>query len=92
MMKFKELENKSVSELNQLLNDLRAESFTLGWKNKTQQQDQTHKIKEVRRNIARILTALKQKELSEKVNSQEIKNNSEKKSTKKSQKNSKGDK
>ncbi len=62
-MKFKDIENKSVEELNELLNDLRAESFTLGWKNKTQQQDQTHKIKLVRRDIARVLTALKQKEI-----------------------------
>lgn len=62
-MKFKDIENKSINELNEMLNDLRAESFTLGWKNKTQQQDQTHKIKLVRRDIARVLTAIKQIEL-----------------------------
>lgn len=62
-MKFKDIESKSINELNDLLNDLKAESFALGWKNKTQQQDQTHKIKLVRRDIARVLTALKQKEL-----------------------------
>lgn len=63
-MKFKDIESKSISELNDLLNDLKAESFTLGWKNKTQQQDQTHKIKLVRRDIARVLTAIKQKQMS----------------------------
>lgn len=61
-MKFKDIETKTVEELNELLNDLRAESFALGWKNKTQQQDQTHKIRLVRRDIARVLTALKQKQ------------------------------
>jgi len=29
-MKFKDIENKSINELNDLLNDLKAESFTLG--------------------------------------------------------------
>ena len=67
-MKFKDLEKKTVSELNELLNDLRAESFTLGWKNKTQQQDQTHKIRLVKRDIARVLTALKQLELTNSIN------------------------
>lgn len=67
-MKFKDLEKKTVSELNELLNDLRAESFTLGWKNKTQQQDQTHKIRLVKRDIARVLTALKQLELANSIN------------------------
>ncbi len=62
-MKFKDIENKSINELNELLNDLKAESFTLGWKNKTQQQDQTHKIKLVRRDIARVLTAIRQHEI-----------------------------
>ena len=62
-MKFKDIENKSINELNDLLNDLKAESFALGWKNKTQQQDQTHKIKLVRRDIARVLTAIRQQEI-----------------------------
>lgn len=72
-MKFKDIESKSINELNDLLNDLKAESFALGWKNKTQQQDQTHKIKLVRRDIARVLTALKQKELSNEGNNQKPK-------------------
>ncbi len=77
-MKYRDLENKSVNELNDLLNDLRAESFTLGWKNKTQQQDQTHKIRLVRRDIARVLTALKQIELKEKANNATKPNNDKK--------------
>ena len=80
-MKFKDIENKSLAELNELLNDLRAESFTLGWKNKTQQQDQTHKIKLVRRDIARVLTAIKQFEMKEQANAQQT-NGSSNKATK----------
>lgn len=64
-MKFKEIEKKSEQEILDLINDLRAELFTLRFKNKTQQQDQTHKIKLVRRDIAKALTALKQKEMSQ---------------------------
>lgn len=92
-MKFKDIENKSINELNEMLNDLRAESFTLGWKNKTQQQDQTHKIKLVRRDIARVLTAIRQKQLNGEVVEQ--KTSTPKKSTKattKKQTTKKGDK
>lgn len=67
-MNFKEIEKKSEKELNDLINDLRAELFSLRFKNKTQQQDQTHKIKLVRRDIAKALTALKQKEINQTVN------------------------
>lgn len=61
-MKFKEFEKKTEQELLDLINELRAELFTLRFKNKTQQQDQTHKIKLVRRDIAKALTAIKQKQ------------------------------
>ena len=62
-MKFKDLSKKTTAEMQDLLNDLRAELFTLWFKNKTQQLDQTHKIKLVRRDIAKVLTYLKQAEL-----------------------------
>lgn len=62
-MKFNEIKNKKEKEILDLINELRAELFTLRFKNKTQQQDQTHKIKLVRRDIAKALTALKQLEL-----------------------------
>lgn len=62
-MKFKEFEKKSQQELLDLIDDLRAELFTLRFKNKTHQQDQTHKIKLVRRDIAKALTALKQQQM-----------------------------
>lgn len=62
-MKFQEIAKKSEKELCDLIDDLKAELFTLRFKNKTQQQDQTHKIKLVRRDIAKALTALKQQEM-----------------------------
>lgn len=65
-MEFKELKNKSLSELQQLVKDYKAELFLLRFKNSTAQQEQTHKISEVRKNIAKVLTAIKQQELSEK--------------------------
>lgn len=61
-MKFKDIEKKSEQELLDLINDLKAELFTLRIKNKTQQQDQTHKIRLVRRDIAKALTAINQKQ------------------------------
>lgn len=82
-MKFKDIENKSLNELNDLLNDLRAESFTLGWKNKTQQQDQTHKIRLVRRDIARVLTAMKQIEMKNQSQTKDTPKESKSKSTSK---------
>ncbi|MBD5423012.1 MAG: 50S ribosomal protein L29 [Mycoplasma sp.] len=85
-MKFKDIENKSINELNDLLNDLKAESFTLGWKNKTQQQDQTHKIRLVRRDIARVLTAIRQKELNEKESSKKTSSSKVKSTTIKTKK------
>ncbi|MGY5139270.1 50S ribosomal protein L29 [Mycoplasmopsis gallinarum] len=62
-MNFNELKNKSIQELKQLVSDLKAELFTLNFKNSTGSLDQSHKIKLVRRDIARILTAIAQKEL-----------------------------
>lgn len=60
-MLYKELMQKTEKELHELLNDLKAELFTLRFKNKTGALDQTHKIKAIRKNIARTLTALKEK-------------------------------
>ncbi|ENY68844.1 50S ribosomal protein L29 [Metamycoplasma auris 15026] len=60
-MSYSELKKKSVEELNQLLGDLRAELFSLRFKNATSQLDQTHKIELVKKDIARILTALNAK-------------------------------
>ncbi|KKB27053.1 LSU ribosomal protein L29p (L35e) [Mycoplasmopsis meleagridis] len=62
-MLFKDLKDKKIDELQKLLVDLRAELWTLKFKNKTTSLEQSHKIKLVRRDIAKILTAIKQLEL-----------------------------
>lgn len=58
-MQYSIIQKKSQQELFDLINELKAELFLLRFKNKTGQQDQTHKIKLVRRDIAKALTALK---------------------------------
>jgi large subunit ribosomal protein L29 len=58
-MQYNVIQKKSQQELLELINELKAELFLLRFKNKTGQQDQTHKIKLVRRDIAKALTALK---------------------------------
>ncbi|KUH47235.1 50S ribosomal protein L29 [Mycoplasmopsis meleagridis] len=62
-MLFKDLKDKKIDELQKLLVDLRAELWTLKFKNKTTSLEQSHKIKLVRRDIAKVLTAIKQLEL-----------------------------
>ena len=54
----KELNNKSVDELNNELVAAKKEFFNLRFQNATNQLDNTSRIKEVRRNIARIQTAM----------------------------------
>ncbi len=61
-MQYNIIQKKSKIEVLELINELKAELFLLRFKNKTGQQDQTHKIKLVRRDIAKALTALKQLE------------------------------
>lgn len=54
----KELRGKSVEELNQELVAAKKELFNLRFQNATNQLDNTSRIKEVRKNIARIQTAM----------------------------------
>ena len=53
-----ELQTKSVEELDQELVAAKKELFNLRFQNATNQLDNTSRIKEVRRNIARIQTAM----------------------------------
>lgn len=64
-MVFKDLKSKSLPELQKLVEEYKAELFTLRFKNSTGQQDKTHKIAAVRKDIAKVLTAIKQKQLAE---------------------------
>ena len=56
-----ELTNKTDKELAQALVDAKKELFNLRFQNATNQLDNTARIKEVRRNIARIQTVIAQK-------------------------------
>ena len=54
----KELRGKSAEELNKELVDAKKELFNLRFQNATNQLDNTSRIKEVRKNIARIQTLI----------------------------------
>lgn len=56
-----ELKGKSVAELNVELVAAKKELFNLRFQNATNQLDNTSRIKEVRKNIARIQTVLTEK-------------------------------
>ena len=56
-----ELKGKSVEELNKDLVAAKKELFNLRFQNATNQLDNTARIKEVRKNIARIQTVITQK-------------------------------
>lgn len=53
-----DLKSKSATELNQELVAAKKELFNLRFQNATNQLDNTSRIKEVRRNIARIQTVI----------------------------------
>ncbi len=53
-----ELKNKSAAELNEELVNAKKELFNLRFQNATNQLDNTSRIKEVRKNIARIQTVI----------------------------------
>ena len=56
-----DLKTKSAAELNEELVAAKKERFNLRFQNATNQLDNTSRIKEVRRNIARIQTIITEK-------------------------------
>lgn len=60
-MNAKELREKTIDELNNELISLKKESFNLRMQLASQQLQQTHTIRVVRRNIARINTVITEK-------------------------------
>lgn len=60
-MNTKELHEKSVEELNNELLELMREQFNLRMQQASNQLQQTHMLKQVRRNIARVKTIITQK-------------------------------
>ena len=59
-----DLNTQSVADLDAALTDAKKELFNLRFQNATNQLDNTGRIKEVRRNIARIQTVITKKRLS----------------------------
>lgn len=62
-MKWNELKDKSVEDLQDELMELRATQMKLRMQHATQQLEQTHQIRQVRKDIARIKTLLAQKKV-----------------------------
>jgi large subunit ribosomal protein L29 len=60
-MKASELKDKSVEELNAELLELLREQFNLRMQSSTGQLAQTHMLRKVRRDIARVKTVINQK-------------------------------
>ena len=60
-----DLRTKTAEELSAELVDAKKELFNLRFQNATNQLENTGRIKEVRRNIARIQTVITQKSLAE---------------------------
>lgn len=58
-MKTKELRERTRDELDELYDDLREELFKLRAQRAVSQLEKSHRVKEVRRTIARVLTILK---------------------------------
>ncbi len=61
-MKAKELRDMTSEELNAKLAELKAELFNLRFQHAIRQLDNTHRIVEVKRDIARVMTILHEKE------------------------------
>ena len=60
-MKATELRNKSGEELASMLNDLKTELFNLRFQLVINQLDNPHKIKETKKEIARVMTVIAEK-------------------------------
>ena len=57
-----ELKTQTIEQLNESLVEAKKELFNLRFQNATNQLDNTSRIKEVRKNIARIQTIITEKE------------------------------
>ena len=66
MMKAKELKNLSVEELNKKLDELKKDLFMLRMQHATNQLDNPMRLAAVKKDIARVKTVLREKELESK--------------------------
>lgn len=62
-MKARELRDMTVEELHKKMNDTKDELFRLRFQLATGQLDNPMRIKEVRRNIARVKTVIREREI-----------------------------
>ena len=69
-MKASELRDKSVEELQTQLQELYKDQFNNRMQKSTGQLGQTHLLREVRRDIARVKTLLSEKQSAEQTNSE----------------------
>jgi large subunit ribosomal protein L29 len=60
-MKVSDVRSKTVDELKDALVDLKKEQFNLRFQRATQQLDSTARVREVRHDIARVKTVLREK-------------------------------
>ena len=61
-MKASEIREMTVEELNKKVLELKEELFHLNFQNAINQLDNPHKIADVKKDIARVMTVLRQKE------------------------------
>ena len=66
-MKINEIKDLSTEELNQKVEELKAELFNLRFQHATNQLDNPRVITEVKRTIARVKTILRERELKQTV-------------------------
>lgn len=64
-MKANEIREKTQQELNQEVAELKSELFKLRFQHATNQLDNTMRLKEVKRSIARVKTIMRERELTE---------------------------
>lgn len=62
-MKMSEIRDLGINELNEKVKELREEIFRLRWQKSLNQLENTSRIKNLRKDLARVLTALKEKNL-----------------------------
>lgn len=67
-MKVNEVRDMTTEELELKLKDLKSELFNLRFQNATNQLDNPLKIADVKKSIARVMTVLRERELSEAAN------------------------
>ena len=60
-MKASELRTKTTEELETMLKDLKTELFTLRFQKAINQLDNPHKIADVKKDIARVMTVIREK-------------------------------